>query len=66
MDNYTIKQVGMKYVVFINLGNGYSFPLAGSHATEAAAETAYRTWKSDEAEKNERRVQAQPFEGTWG
>lgn len=66
MDNYTIKQIGSKYVVFINLGNGYSFPLAGSHATEEAAETAYRTWKTLEDDKNNYRREFDLGATTWG
>ncbi len=46
--NYTIKQIGSRYYVYINLGNGYNFPLHGSYETIAAAETAYNQWQAEE------------------
>jgi hypothetical protein len=46
--DYTIKQVGNAYRVFINLGNGMSFLLQGSYATIADAESAYNAWRLED------------------
>jgi len=65
-NNHTVKKIGDRYRVFINLGNGWQFPLYGEHATPETAEAAYARWQSDDKDKRDYRVQVQPFEGTWG
>lgn len=64
--NHTIKKIGDRYRVFVNLGNGMRFLIHGSYDTEEAAETAYTTWLADDKDKRDYWAQAQPFEGTWG
>jgi len=66
-NNHTVKQIGDRYRVFINLGNGMRFLLHGNYDTpEADAQAAYARWQSDDKDKRDYRAQAQPFEGTWG
>jgi len=47
-NNHTIKKIGDRYRVFINLGNGMTFPLPGEHDTEADAQAAYARWQADD------------------
>jgi len=64
-NNHTVKQIGDRYRVFINLGNGMRFLLHGSYDTEADAEAAYARWKSaDEKWRNWNEFPNN--EGTWG
>lgn len=46
--NHTVKQIGDRYRVFINLGNGMRFLLHGSYDTPEAAEAAYARWQADD------------------
>lgn len=47
-NNHTVKQTATGYRVFINLGNGWQFPLYVEHATPEAAEAAYARWQADD------------------
>ncbi len=64
-NNHTVKKIGDRYRVFINLGNGMTFPLPGEHDTEADAQAAYARWQSAD-DKRRNWSEFPNNEGTWG
>ncbi len=64
-NDHTVKQIGDRYRVFINLGNGWTFPLYGEHTTPEAAEAAYARWQADD-DKRRNWHEFPNNEGIWG
>lgn len=65
MDNYQLRNINGRWYVFVSNDN-YTFAIPGDHASIEAAETAYRTWKTLEDDKNNYRNEFDLGATTWG